>query len=115
MSEFTLQRERVQDTIDEAYPLLERHFVMGVMTELHAGTKGFSMLSRIPARQCRVAARRYGLAREFFHCKAYVILAAISCVNTAATTIWMRRGSAWLFENRVPHSVVNDPTLTALR
>jgi GNAT superfamily N-acetyltransferase len=26
MSEFTLQRERVQDTIDEAYPLLERHW-----------------------------------------------------------------------------------------
>lgn len=84
--------------------------VMSVMTQMRAGMLGFTMLSRIPAGCAVLPHVDTGWHAEFCHCKAYVILAANErCVNICGDErIWMRSGSSWLFENRVPHSVVND-------
>lgn len=84
--------------------------VFGLMARCQAAMLGFTMLSRIPAGGAVLPHNDDGWHANFYDTKAYVVLAAnYLCINRCGgEAVTMEAGSAWLFENRVTHSVRND-------
>lgn len=95
----------------ELLPAL-RPIVFSVMARVQAVYLGGILITRIPAGARILPHIDTGWHPEFLNCKAYVVLKANEgCVNRSGDdVVTMRTGEAWLFDNRVKHSVDNNGT-----
>jgi hypothetical protein len=88
-----------------------RPIVFGLMARMEAVQLGGVLITRVPPKQ-KVALHddRGRWHPEFFATKAYLPLAANQeCYNTCGgECVTMKAGDAWLFDNLLPHSTVND-------
>ena len=83
--------------------------VFRIMAKVQAVYLGGILITKIPPGKVILPHVDTGWHPEFMNCKAYVILQANDgCFNHCEDeTVIMRPGEAWLFNNRVTHSVEN--------
>jgi Aspartyl/Asparaginyl beta-hydroxylase len=84
--------------------------VFDLMRQVRATTLGGILITNVPPGKKVETHNDKGFWHpDFYLCKAYVILQANErCINTFEDeSVVMRTGEAWLFNNRVPHGVVN--------
>lgn len=88
-----------------------RPLVMALMTRMEAVQLGLVLITRVPpGGQVAPHHDRGRWAAEFYGCKVAVPLSSNDrCTNTCEDErVVMHTGEAWLFENQVTHSTVNE-------